>query len=110
MRADGKRTGSVPYGYDEKNGMLIENKREMEMLALVLEYREAGMSLEQIAKMLVALGFRNKVGKPVFLATQITRFEVAARHNYKTVSKFLREHNEILVTENKFVGISEQQS
>lgn len=74
MKAEGKRVGAVPYGFDlaEDGAMLVENEAEQAVVALAKEYRAKGYSLRSIAAELAAHGFRSRTGR-VFAATQISR-------------------------------------
>lgn len=64
MRAQGRRVGAVPFGFDlaEDGETLTPNQGEQVALALIREARAAGASLRQIAAELGARGIRPKNG------------------------------------------------
>ncbi|MHC4473237.1 MAG: recombinase family protein [Planctomycetota bacterium] len=61
----GERVGSIPLGYRlaEDGGMLEEDPREQEAIALIHELREDGFSLRAIDKELRRRGFRPRGGR-----------------------------------------------
>lgn len=74
-RRRGEYTGGrVPYGYQiAADGVALEeNAAEQAVIAAVLEYRAAGLSLRAIADRLEAKGFATRTGRK-FAATQISR-------------------------------------
>ena len=74
LKAEGKRTGSVPYGSklapDGKT--LIKNSTEQKVIRLARRLRKQGKSLRQIAQELSKQGLTSRTGK-VFYAQQISR-------------------------------------
>lgn len=78
----GERTGNIPYGYqvckntlipirnkqtnemEMKLGKLIVLPSEQEVLSLIFQYFEQGMSYQEITTELNNLGYRNREGKP----------------------------------------------
>lgn len=53
LGAFGKRgQGQIPYGYDSKDGALVENRHEKEIIAKIWLWREEGMSYDNIAEKL----------------------------------------------------------
>ena len=63
-RAEGKRLGEIPFGYDlDPDGeTLVENATEQEAIMLVQELRSRGETLRQIAETLDSLGYSPKKG------------------------------------------------
>ncbi len=63
-KANGERTGSIPYGF--KLAMdkvkLLKDKTEQALIALVKQLREGGLSLRKIAARVAEQGFKNRVG------------------------------------------------
>lgn len=77
MKAQGKRIGSIPHGYQlTKNNMLIPEKDGQEMLRLVSELKKNGLSLRKISAKLAAKGVFNKNKKP-FTAQSIKQMLAA---------------------------------
>ena len=64
MKAQGRRVGTVPFGWDlaEDGETLLENRREQEALATMKTLRAEGMSLRAVAARLGAEGLRPKNG------------------------------------------------
>lgn len=55
VRARGGKTGGyVPYGWDYKNGVLVENEHEQEVLWLIREWRNVGDGVREITRRLNA--------------------------------------------------------
>lgn len=53
LQAFGKRgQGQIPYGYDSRNGALIENLHEKDIIAKMWLWREEGLSYDNIANKL----------------------------------------------------------
>jgi len=52
---------SIPYGYRLENEKIIPSEAEQRVLGLVRKYRLAGLSLEQIAKVLAEEGARKSI-------------------------------------------------
>ena len=65
-RQRGERAGAIPYGFRvKKDGKtLIPNPRERKIIGLMLECREAGFSLRDIAAELNRKGFTTRAGQP----------------------------------------------
>jgi DNA invertase Pin-like site-specific DNA recombinase len=65
MKAEGKRTGSIPYGYRlGPDGVhLVEDEAEQEIVDAVVTYREGGLSYRKIAARLADRGFTNRKGR-----------------------------------------------
>lgn len=62
-RTKGEKTGGdVPFGYDLKGGVLVENEAEQRILKRILKARGRGLSLRRIARGLEAKGIRTKRG------------------------------------------------
>lgn len=70
----GERVGAIPYGMQlAADGVhLEEHPAEQEVIAAVLEYRAAGLSLRAIADRLEARGWATRTGR-TFAATQVSR-------------------------------------
>lgn len=64
MKSQGKRVGSIPHGYKLVGDSLIKDETEQEMIRLVKELREQGMSLRSISKALADKGVFNRKNKP----------------------------------------------
>jgi site-specific DNA recombinase len=62
----GERTGRIRFGYDlaEDEIMLVPNESEQQAIGLMVEWRQAGMSLRSIAEELSYMGIPTKDGKP----------------------------------------------
>ena len=52
-----------PYGYDLVNGELVENEGELEVLKIVVKYRDWGYTLKAIAYELAEAGIACRAGK-----------------------------------------------
>ena len=78
VMAEGKRVGSIPYGYDlhQDSETLIENIAEQKVIAVAKELRESGLSLRAIATELAKRGFTTRNGKG-FLPAQVSRLTAA---------------------------------
>lgn len=65
-RRQGKRAGTVPYGYrlGRDRATLVPNRRERAILQLLLECREAGFSLRDTAAELNRKGLTTRAGQP----------------------------------------------
>jgi len=55
--------GNIPFGYDEVDGMLIENEAEQNTLLLMNALRSNNLSFRKIGKELEDRGIRTKTGK-----------------------------------------------
>ena len=66
LKAQGRRTGTVKYGYSAgPDKMLVECAEEQAILGVIRRYRENdGMSLREIASELNAQGMRTRRGTP----------------------------------------------
>ncbi len=64
LKAQGRRTGSVPHGYADDDGRLVKVESEQRILRLVAELREQGYSLRAISAELEARGCFNRAGRP----------------------------------------------
>ena len=67
-RANGERTGQVPYGHDlaDDGVSLVPNETEQAVLADILAMREAGDTLQAITDALTVRGVRTKTGNAVW--------------------------------------------
>ena len=74
LKAQGQRTGSIPYGSmlapDGKT--LLKDPNEQKVIRLAKRLRKQGKSLRYIAQELSKRGFTSRTGK-VFYAQQISR-------------------------------------
>jgi len=63
-KANGERTGSIPYGFKlaVDKVKLLKDKTEQALIALVKQLREGGLSLRKIAAKVAEQGFKNRVG------------------------------------------------
>ena len=63
-RANGERTGAIPYGHDlaDDGVTLVPNEVEEEVLADILAMREAGETLQGITDALTERGVPTKTG------------------------------------------------
>lgn len=68
--------GQAPYGYSVENGALVPNDAEQEVLRVVREMKDAGLSLNAIANELARAGLVPRSGK-VWHAQQIKRMLAA---------------------------------
>lgn len=66
MKDQGKRVGSIPYGFElaDDGGNLRQEKREQEIIRHVRTLRDEGMSLRAISDELAARGVFSRNGKP----------------------------------------------
>jgi len=71
----GERVGKIPFGFDlsDDGVTLTPNNREQEVLAIIEELRQGGMSLRAIAEELTRRGIRTKGGKTKWTHTTIQR-------------------------------------
>ena len=74
-KAENKRIGEIPFGYDlaDDNETLIENTQEQEAIALVKQLRSKGETLKQIAHRLDAAGYKPKKGGSVWTTNMVNR-------------------------------------
>lgn len=74
-KSKGERVGKVPFGFDlSDDGIsLVENAREQEVLVIIQELRDAGLSLRRIADELTRRGVETKGGKTKWTHTTIAR-------------------------------------
>jgi hypothetical protein len=71
-QARGRVTGSVPFGYSARDGVLIPNEDELAIVARAKDLRANGASMREIVEVLARDGFRGRSGKPLEL-TQVAR-------------------------------------
>ena len=77
-KAQGKRIGAVPFGFDlGEGGMLVPNHAEQEAIAAAKRMHKRGKSLRKIAAALGKQGITNKAGKPL-AAQSVKQMLVAA--------------------------------
>ena len=77
VRADGRRTGEVPYGFTaDAEGRLVANEDERNTLALVRRCRDAGMPLRAIVAELARAGIVSRSGRAYGL-TQVANLAKA---------------------------------
>lgn len=70
LKANNRVSGATPYGYDvDENGKLINNEREMDVVAQIKNYSRRGYSLSAIADMLNENGTETKRGNKWFAQT-----------------------------------------
>jgi DNA invertase Pin-like site-specific DNA recombinase len=74
MKQSGKRVGAIPYGFAlSSDGLhLVANDYEQRLIQAMKSFREAGLTLRQIAAELGNAGFRSRSGK-TFHTQQIIR-------------------------------------
>lgn len=72
-KAQGQRTGSVPFGFDlaEDGNTLMSNVIEQSALAAMREMRQSGLSYRKIAAELQTREYRTKQGKTVWKHTSV---------------------------------------
>ncbi len=70
-RSKGERTGQVPFGWRDEDGILVAVPAEQEVLVRIHECRAAGLSLRAIAGILMAEGITTKEGKGTWHASTI---------------------------------------
>ena len=64
LRAEGKRAGQVPFGYDaDADGNLLENVGEQAVLAIIGAGREAGDTWDAIADTVAQQGYTSRTGR-----------------------------------------------
>ena len=77
-RARGERAGAVPYGFTATpDGRLVANEAEQKAIALVRQYRAAGLPLRAIVAELARAGIVSRTGRPLQL-TQVARMTKGA--------------------------------
>ena len=74
-RAKGERVGHAPYGYTYKNKKLVPVKKELEIVALILQHREKGLSYHKIARYLNDRKITSKRGGIWYAETVKTVFQ-----------------------------------
>jgi DNA invertase Pin-like site-specific DNA recombinase len=62
MKANHRRTGSVPYGYDCHDGALIDNPTEQAVIAMMRDWQADGVGLTEIVRRLNEQGTPTKQG------------------------------------------------
>lgn len=80
LKTQGKRVGSVPYGYtiaSDDASMLVPVPAEQAVIAECRKLRAAGMSLREIAATLDERGIRSRAGR-IFDAKQVARMAAEA--------------------------------
>ena len=72
-KSQGKRMGSIPFGWtvDTDGDTLIKHPAEQEALAIIRELREHGLSLRAIADELNRRGIRTKLGAAAWKHTSV---------------------------------------
>lgn len=70
-RAKGERVGEIPFGWRDEDGRLVAVEEEQKVLAYIIESRELGMSLRQIANTLNERGILTKKGRSTWYAATI---------------------------------------
>lgn len=58
--------GKVPYGYDRKDNILIENPNELKMLRKIRSLKDKGFNISQITKYLNRNKYKPKQGKQFY--------------------------------------------
>lgn len=58
--------GKVPYGYDRKDNILIENPNELKMLRKIRSLKDKGLNISQITKYLNRNKYKPKQGKQFY--------------------------------------------
>lgn len=77
-RARGERAGAVPFGFSaDDDGRLMPHEGEQAIIALVRQYRAAGLPLRVIVAELARAGLASRAGRPLQL-TQVARIAKAA--------------------------------
>lgn len=74
-KADGKRIGEIPFGYDlDPDGeTLVENATEQEAITLVQQLRSNGETLKAIANRLDTMNYKPKKGGSVWTTNMVYR-------------------------------------
>lgn len=71
-RRAGELAGEVPFGWQaDEHGMLIEVEAEQNVLRIIRELRQEGVSLRRIASILTDAGHRTKKGKTAWSHTTV---------------------------------------
>lgn len=74
-RAKGERVGHAPFGYTYKNKKLVPVKKELDIVGLIREKRETGMSYHKIARSLNEGSIASKRGGIWYAETVKTVFQ-----------------------------------
>ena len=61
-KAKGEKYSTTPFGYEAIEGRLIEVKAEAQIVASILQQRQSGSTLVEIATHLNAIGIQGKKG------------------------------------------------
>lgn len=64
MKSEGRRVGTVPYGWRAEGKRLVEDDGERLVLGRIIEFHRLGESLRGIAETLNAEGYRTRRGVP----------------------------------------------
>lgn len=66
MKAQGRRVGSIPHGYElaDDGKSLMQESREQEIVRLVKQLRQEGWTLQAISDELAERGAFNRAGRP----------------------------------------------
>lgn len=73
MKEQGLYTGGrPPYGFEVKEGRIVENDNEQQIIALINQLRDDGLYIKQIVAQLEEMGVTSRKGTPL-QATQIMR-------------------------------------
>jgi hypothetical protein len=68
-RANGERTGEIPFGWNLDGGRLVEDAAEQQVRREIFALRNAGWSLRQIARHLAKHGAATKKGGQWYAGT-----------------------------------------
>jgi len=63
LKENGKAYSPTPYGFDNKDGLLIKNTKEQKAIKLICDLRQEGVSYNAIANELELHGYKPKTGK-----------------------------------------------
>jgi DNA invertase Pin-like site-specific DNA recombinase len=64
LKAKRQRYGSIPHGFRDEGGQLVNDEREQEVVRQVKSLRARGLSLRKISDELTARGAFNRAGRP----------------------------------------------
>lgn len=74
LKRQGKRTGSIPYGFTiVEDNMLVPNPEEQAVIQRAKELFSTGISQRAVVRALDSIGIRGRGGKPMSLS-QVQRF------------------------------------
>ncbi len=64
--------GDAPYGFNNENGVLVEDEEEQKVVKVIQKLRSSGLSFNKIAISMNGSGYKSRTGGKWF-STQISR-------------------------------------